>query len=67
VLEVSREAFVHGMRLTSAIAAVLAVGVAILVAVMLRSQGAPTGDAELKAGAEHVGHGARPLLEEAEG
>ncbi|MBA2276082.1 MAG: MFS transporter [Chloroflexi bacterium] len=67
VLEASREAFVHGMQLTAAIAAVLAVGVAILVAVMLRSQGAPTGDAELKAGAEHVGHGARPLLEEAEG
>lgn len=41
VLDTAREAFVHGMQLTSGIAAVVAVGLAILAVVTLRSHGAP--------------------------
>jgi len=37
VLETSREAFVHGMQLTSAIAAIVAVGIALLATAMLRN------------------------------
>ena len=36
VLDAAREAFLHGMRLTAAISAALAIGVGILAAVMLR-------------------------------
>ena len=45
VLDTAREAFVHGMQLTSGIAAAVAVGIAILAVVMLRSHGTPA-DAE---------------------
>jgi DHA2 family multidrug resistance protein-like MFS transporter len=36
LLEVARDAFVQGMQLTSAISAVVAIGIAILAVVMLR-------------------------------
>jgi DHA2 family multidrug resistance protein-like MFS transporter len=46
VLDAARDAFVSGMQLTSAIAAVVAVGIAVLSVVMLRNvQGAAHGDA----------------------
>ena len=46
VLDTAREAFVHGMQLTSGIAAVVAVGLAVLTVVMLRSQETPPPDAQ---------------------
>jgi DHA2 family multidrug resistance protein-like MFS transporter len=44
LLDTAREAFVHGMQLTSVIAAVVAVGIAVLTVVVLRSQEAPPAD-----------------------
>ena len=44
VLDTAREAFVHAMQLTSGIAAVVAVGLAILAVVMLRADGEPPAD-----------------------
>ncbi len=41
VLDTAREAFVHGMQLTSGIAAVVAVGLAVVAGVMLRANQAP--------------------------
>ena len=41
VLDTAREAFVHGMQLTSGIAAVVAVGLAVVAWVMLRANEAP--------------------------
>ncbi|HEX7197380.1 MAG TPA: MFS transporter [Candidatus Limnocylindria bacterium] len=73
VATAAREAFVHGMQLTSGIAAVLAVGLAALAIVALRSHGAPPADREPEwsAGAalppEQVAHIAPTRLEGAEG
>ncbi|MDQ3537237.1 MAG: MFS transporter [Actinomycetota bacterium] len=50
VLATAREAFVHGMQLSSAIAAVVAAGLAILAVVALRDR--PTTNAEARATAE---------------
>ncbi|MBA2276534.1 MAG: MFS transporter, partial [Chloroflexia bacterium] len=44
-LATAREAFVQGMRLSSGIAAVVAVGLAILAVVTLRTHGAPATEA----------------------
>ncbi|MCV0402814.1 MAG: MFS transporter [Chloroflexi bacterium] len=41
VLTVARDAFVHGMQLTSAVAAVIAVGLALTAVLTLRSHGSP--------------------------
>ena len=41
VLDTAREAFVQAMQLTSTIAAVVAVGLALLALLMLRGHGAP--------------------------
>ncbi len=41
VLDTAREAFVHGMQLTSGIAAIVAVGLAVVAWVMLRANEAP--------------------------
>ena len=41
VLDTAREAFVHGMQVTSGIAAVVAVGLAVVAGVMLRANEAP--------------------------
>ncbi|MGQ0609281.1 MAG: MFS transporter [Chloroflexota bacterium] len=49
VLDTAREAFVHGMQLTSGIAAVMAVGLALLAVAMLRNHGTPPPDAESEA------------------
>ena len=59
VLDTAREAFVHGMQLTSGIAAVMAVGLALLAVAMLRGHGTPPPDAELESGIappEQVAH-----------
>ena len=58
LLDTARAAFVHGMQLTSAIAAVVAVGLAILAVFMLRSQDVPPAEPEAEAPQEpgvHVG------------
>lgn len=44
VIETAREAFVHGMQLTSGIAAVMALGLAVMAWVTLRSHGVPPPD-----------------------
>jgi DHA2 family multidrug resistance protein-like MFS transporter len=49
LLEAARVAFVHGMQLSSAIAAVVAVGLAILAMVTLRSHSVPVAQSELEA------------------
>ncbi|MDQ3149503.1 MAG: MFS transporter [Chloroflexota bacterium] len=46
VLDTAREAFVHGMQLTSGIAAVVAVGLAVVAVVMLRANGVPPSETE---------------------
>ena len=46
VLDTAREAFVHGMQLTSGIAAVVAVGLAIMAFLTLRSHGVPPSEPE---------------------
>jgi len=46
VLEAAREAFVRGMQLSSAIAAVVAAGLAVLALVMLRHRPAPSAGAQ---------------------
>ncbi|MGH2381500.1 MAG: MFS transporter [Candidatus Limnocylindria bacterium] len=59
VLDTAREAFVHGMQLTSGIAAVIAVGLALLAVAMLRNHGTPSPDAEFESGStppEQVAH-----------
>ncbi|MGH2427660.1 MAG: MFS transporter [Candidatus Limnocylindria bacterium] len=69
LLETAREAFVHGMQLTSGIAAVIAVGLAILAVVMLRSHGSPpaesesVADGDSQAAPEQVAHVAPTRLE----
>jgi len=60
VLDTAREAFVHAMQLTSGIAAVVAVGLAVLAVVMLRSTGSPPPDAESAAESEPAGRMAPP-------
>ena len=61
LLATARAAFVQGMQLSSAIAAVIALGVAILALVMLRSQSAPSegSESEPEAPTDQVGHGAQ--------
>ena len=54
LLEIAREAFVRGMQLSSAIAAVVAVGLALLAVVALRSQGIPSAQSESHAPTELV-------------
>ncbi|MDQ3688502.1 MAG: MFS transporter [Chloroflexota bacterium] len=58
VLDTAREAFVHGMQLTSGIAAVVAVGLAVMAVVMLRSHGLPPPETEVASDAppEQVAH-----------
>ena len=62
VLDVARQAFVAGMHLTSGIAAVVAVGLALLAVVSLRGQSLGGGDAEPAAAPEPR---SRPGLEAA--
>jgi MFS transporter, DHA2 family, multidrug resistance protein len=52
VLDTAREAFVHGMQLTSVIAAVVAVGIAVLTVAVLRSQDIPPPDPDEEADVE---------------
>ena len=54
VIDTAREAFVHGMQLTSGIATLVAIGLAILAVIMLRSHGAPSSGAEATAPREHT-------------
>ena len=49
VLETARGAFVHGMQLTSGIAAILAIGLAILTVILLRSHNVPPADPDAEA------------------
>jgi DHA2 family multidrug resistance protein-like MFS transporter len=49
VIDTAREAFVHGMQLTSGIATIVAVGLAVLAVVMLRSHGVSPSDADAEA------------------
>jgi DHA2 family multidrug resistance protein-like MFS transporter len=49
VLETARGAFVHGMQLTSGIAAIVAVGLAVLTVVLLRSHNVPPSDSDTEA------------------
>jgi len=65
LLATARAAFVQGMQLSSAIAAVIALGVAILALVMLRSQSAPSegSESEPEAPTDQVGHGAPGQVE----
>jgi DHA2 family multidrug resistance protein-like MFS transporter len=53
LLETARAAFVHGMQLTSAIAAVVAVGLAMLALAMLRSHDGPPTEAEPASTPQH--------------
>jgi DHA2 family multidrug resistance protein-like MFS transporter len=66
VLEAARLAFVHGMQFTSAIAAVVAVGLAVLALVMLRSHQMPSADADSENEADEVPHISRAQLEGAD-
>jgi DHA2 family multidrug resistance protein-like MFS transporter len=66
LLDTAREAFVHGMQLSSAIAAVVAVGLAILALVMLRSHDRPAGGSESEPGPEQATY-YPSALESAEG
>jgi DHA2 family multidrug resistance protein-like MFS transporter len=52
LLETARDAFVHGMQLTSGITALVAVGLAILAVVVLRSHNAPPPDPDAEADVE---------------
>ncbi|MCA1572645.1 MAG: MFS transporter [Chloroflexi bacterium] len=52
VLDTAREAFVHGMQLTSGIAAAVALGLAIVAVAMLRSHAAPPADTEAETGSD---------------
>jgi MFS transporter, DHA2 family, multidrug resistance protein len=52
VMDTAREAFVHAMQLTSGIAAVVAVALAIMAVVTLRSHGEPPTDPESESGSE---------------
>jgi DHA2 family multidrug resistance protein-like MFS transporter len=64
----AREAFVQGMQLTSGIAAAIAVGLAVLAIVTLRSHGAPPADPEPDLEPEDAGMPYLPTrLEGAEG
>jgi DHA2 family multidrug resistance protein-like MFS transporter len=54
LLEAARAAFVHGMQLSSAIAAVVAVGLAILTMVTFRSRGVPVAQSESEATLDQV-------------
>ncbi len=59
VLDTAREAFVHGMQLTSGIAAIVAVGLAVVAWVMLRANEAPPSETPLEsavASPEQVAH-----------
>jgi DHA2 family multidrug resistance protein-like MFS transporter len=67
VLETAREAFVQGMQLSSGIAAVIAVGLAILAVVMLRSHDDPSVESRTEAPPEHAAHIAPTRFEGAEG
>jgi DHA2 family multidrug resistance protein-like MFS transporter len=49
VVETAREAFVHGMQLTSGIATIVAIGLAVLAVIMLRHEGSGGGDDEATA------------------
>jgi DHA2 family multidrug resistance protein-like MFS transporter len=63
LLETAQVAFVQGMQLSSAIAAVLAVGLAILAVVLLRSHGAPPAESEPEAPTERSRQSAPTLYE----
>ena len=69
VLYTAREAFVHGMQLTSGIAAVVAVGLAVMAFVTLRSHGVPPPEDASPAGAppEPVAHTAPTQFGAADG
>jgi DHA2 family multidrug resistance protein-like MFS transporter len=49
VVETAREAFVHGMQLTSGIATIVAIGLAVLAVLMLRHEGTGADGAEVQA------------------
>ena len=49
VLETARGAFVHGMQLTSGIAAIVAIGLAIMTVALLRSHNVPPSDTDAEA------------------
>jgi DHA2 family multidrug resistance protein-like MFS transporter len=66
LLEVAHGAFIDGMQVTSAIAAVMAVGVAVMAVFMLRSPGVPPAKTEFEAGLappEQIAHIAPTRLE----
>lgn len=68
LLEVAHAAFIDGMRVTSAIAAGMAVGVAVMAVLMLRSHDVPPSEAEAEAdpheaASENVAHTAPTRLE----
>ncbi len=67
LLATARTAFVHGMQLSSAIAAVVALGIAILALVMLRTQTAPSAptESQSEAASDQIGHGAPAQVERA--
>jgi DHA2 family multidrug resistance protein-like MFS transporter len=59
VLDTAREAFVHGMQLTSGIAAIVAVGIAVVAVVMLRANEIPPSETRSESAVappEHVAH-----------
>jgi MFS transporter, DHA2 family, multidrug resistance protein len=60
LLETAREAFVHGMQLSSAIAAVVAVGLAILAVVVLHSHNVPPADPDAEPEPESDGRAMPP-------
>jgi len=63
LLETAREAFVRGMQLSSAIAAVVAVGLALLAMLTLRSQGVPAAQSDVEAAPERMASIPATLLE----
>ena len=63
LLEAARVAFVHGMQLSSAIAAVVAVGLAILAMVTFRSHAVPVAQSESEATLDQVAIGSAALFE----
>jgi DHA2 family multidrug resistance protein-like MFS transporter len=67
LLDTAREAFVHGMQLTSVLAAVVAVGIAVVAVVTLRSQGVPPAEAESEVPPEQAAHHAPTQFQAADG
>jgi hypothetical protein len=52
VLDTARGAFVHGMQLTSGIAAIIAIGLALLTVLLLRTHNVPPSDPDAEAESE---------------